>query len=49
MSGLEAMRASINSYIDTYNQLAIELNGIATETNELNQSLDSSLAPAPSI
>lgn len=49
MSALEDVRAQIESDIERYNQLVAERNSIATEANELNRSLDSTLAPLPSI
>jgi hypothetical protein len=48
-SALEALRAGIDDDFSRYNQLIAEYNSIAIETNELNRSLNSSLAPAPSI
>lgn len=46
---LEAMREDVNSAIARYNERVAELNSIATQTEALNHSLDSSLAPAPSL
>lgn len=46
---LEGLRVKINSSIERYNQLVTELNGIATQTEDLNRSIDSTLAPAPSL
>jgi chromosome segregation ATPase len=48
-TALENLRAEINSNVTKYNELVVELNGIATETEELNRSLDSTLAPPPSL
>lgn len=49
ITALEALRSAIDNDIEVYHRLADELQAIATETNELNRSLDSSLAPPPSI
>lgn len=46
---LEILRSEINNAITEYNQLVNELNNIATETEKLNRSIDSSLEPAPSL
>lgn len=46
---LETMRVEINSLVAEYNERVSELNSIATQTEELNHSLDSTLAPAPSL
>lgn len=48
-ASLEDLRARINGVITEYNRLIEELNAIAIETEELNRSIDSNLAPAPSI
>lgn len=46
---LEQRRKSINTKVDHYEELRAELAGIATESEALNRSIDSSLAPAPSL
>lgn len=46
---LDALRASINTDIAQYETLRQELAGIATQSQELNRSINSSLAPAPSL
>lgn len=46
---LDAMRASINEQIQQYTALRQELEKIAIQTDALNRSLDSSLAPAPTL
>ena len=46
---LDAMRTQINSDIDSYNQIRSELMAIASQSEALNQSIDSTLAPAPSV
>ncbi len=46
---LDATRASINDQIQQYNALRKELEDIAIQTEALNRSIDSSLAPAPSL
>lgn len=46
---LEAQRQSINAKVTQYEELRAELLGIAGESEALNRSLDSSLAPAPSL
>lgn len=48
-TALETMRVKVNDTIAEYNQRVSELNSIATQTEELNHSLDSTLAPAPSL
>ncbi len=48
-TALEGLRIEINTTISRYNSLVNELNSIATETNALNRSIDSSLEPAPSL
>lgn len=47
--GLENLRAGISENHATYNTLREELLIIASESEALNHSIDSSLAPAPSI
>lgn len=42
-------RQAINNMISEYNQLRDRLAAIATQTDALNRSIDSSLAPAPSL
>ncbi|HET6747571.1 MAG TPA: hypothetical protein VFH06_05690 [Candidatus Saccharimonadales bacterium] len=46
---LEATRQSINDSIQHYNELRDELAAVASESDALNKSIDSSLAPAPSL
>ncbi len=46
---LEAVRTDINASIIRHDALIDELNGITVETNALNRSLDSNLAPVPSV
>lgn len=48
-NGLEGLRAGIGTNRDTFNMLRDELLIIASESEALNQSIDSSLAPAPSL
>lgn len=49
VENLDAQRNAINSDRDRFNNLREELVAIASESNALNRSIDSSLAPAPSI
>lgn len=44
---LENLRLQISDAINEYNRLIEEFNAIATETRELNRSLDSNLEPVP--
>lgn len=46
---LDATRSMINAEIVQYNSLRKQLKSVASQSNELNQSIDSSLAPAPSL
>lgn len=46
---LASDRQSINNMISEYNQLRDQLAAIATQTEALNRSIDSSLAPAPTL
>lgn len=46
---LDGRRSSINAQIDTYNQLRSELESVASQSEALNRSINSSLAPAPSL
>jgi len=46
---LESQREAINIKVAQYEELRAELIGIAGESEALNRSLDSSLAPAPSL
>lgn len=46
---LEQNRSGINSLITQYNQLRDELESIASQSEALNRSINSSLAPAPSL
>ena len=45
---LDAMRTSINNNITNYNSILIEYNSIASESKKLYNSINSTLAPAPS-
>jgi len=49
INNLERRRTEINSNISSYDSLIKQYNSIATETTKLYNSLDSSLATAPSI
>jgi hypothetical protein len=46
---LDEARNAINASIEQYNQLREELAVVASESDALNRSIDSSLAPAPSL
>ncbi len=46
---LDAMRTSINNDITNYNSILIEYNSIASESKKLYNSINSTLAPAPSV
>lgn len=46
---LEAARSTINDSIAKYNELLAEYNSIASQSKKLNNSVDSTLAPAPSV
>lgn len=46
---LDTLRTQINTNVDSYNEIRSELITIASESDALNQSIDSTLAPAPSI
>ncbi len=46
---LAAERSAINNLIVEYNDLVKQSNAIATQTEQLNQSINSNLAPAPSL
>lgn len=46
---LNNQRVVINGLINRYNETAKEYNSIATQTEQLNQSINSNLAPAPSL
>lgn len=46
---LNSTRNSINDDISMYNQLLSEYNSIASQSEKLNNSIDSTLAPAPSV
>lgn len=46
---LDATRDTINSEITRYNALRDELKSVASQSETLNQSIDSSLSPAPSL
>lgn len=47
--GLEERRKEINNFIAQYNRLRDELASIATESEALNRSINSSLEPAPQL
>ncbi len=49
VSELNALRASVSDDITKYYSLLAEYNSIATESTKLNNSIDSTLAPAPSL
>jgi chaperonin cofactor prefoldin len=49
VSQLDQMRETINGEIAQYNSLRNQLQAVASESQALNQSIDSSLAPAPSL
>ncbi|HEX7484436.1 MAG TPA: hypothetical protein VF281_04795 [Candidatus Saccharimonadales bacterium] len=49
VANLEAQRSAINADRERYNDLREELVAIASESESLNRSIDSSLAPAPSL
>lgn len=46
---LNATRLKINSDIDKYNSILTEYNSIASQSKKLYNSIDSTLAPAPSV
>lgn len=46
---MSAERSAINSLVNQFNQIVNQYNAIATQTEQLNQSINSSLAPAPSL
>jgi flagellin-like hook-associated protein FlgL len=46
---LEVIRTRINQDVDHYNELRAELAAVASESEALNRSIDSTLAPAPSV
>lgn len=46
---LESRRQSINSKVTRYEELRAELMSVASQSEALNRSIDSSLAPAPSL
>lgn len=48
-SALASEREAVNSLISQYNALSDQYNSIVTQSNDLNQSIDSSLAPAPKV
>lgn len=49
IDSLDALRAQIISETNDYNEKVTQYNALVVTTNELNSSLDSTLAPAPSI
>lgn len=46
---LESMRGAINADIATYNRLRDELQAVSSQSEALNRSINSSLAPVPSL
>lgn len=46
---LNNMKDKINSDIENYNLLLVQLNSIASESQQLHNSIDSTLSPVPSI
>ncbi|MDX2775889.1 hypothetical protein PV379_00770 [Streptomyces caniscabiei] len=46
---LEAMRTEVNAKIEEYNRLRDELISVAGQSDALNRSIDSTLAPAPNV
>lgn len=46
---LDARRKAINNDADTYNSLRAQLQKVASQSEALNRSIDSSLSPAPSL
>lgn len=48
-SGLNYLRNSINNDISTYNELLSEYNSIDSQSEKLKNSIDSTLAPVPSV
>lgn len=48
-SQIESERTTINQEIEQYNQLRMELQTVASQSEALTRSIDSSLAPAPSL
>lgn len=46
---LEAQRSQINQQVAAYNTLRAELESLSVQSEALNRSIDSSLAPAPAI
>jgi len=49
VAALDALRDAVNGKIAQYNALRQELAGIASQAEALNNSIDSKLAPAPSL
>lgn len=49
VSELNALRSSVSDDISEYYSLLAEYNSIASESEKLNNSIDSTLAPAPSV
>ncbi len=49
VDGLTGQREKVNDLITQYNKLRDEYNATVTESNELYQSMDSKLAPAPQV
>jgi len=46
---LNGDRTTVNNLVDQYNALKQELESVASQSDALNRSIDSSLAPAPSL
>ncbi len=49
VSQANTLRSGINDDIVTYNRLQAEYNSLASQSEKLNNSIDSTLAPAPSV
>ena len=49
VNALEADRAAVNQMIDHYNSLNTQLGNLATQSQALNQSINSSLPEAPQL
>lgn len=49
VAGIKSQRAAINDKIDEYNDIRDAYNKLVTQQNDLQKSIDSTLAPAPSI
>lgn len=49
INAVEAEQRSINDDVAKYNSMVVEYNSLATQSQQLYQSIDSTLAPAPSL